>query len=574
MEPIEYLRALRRRWWLIVGMLLIAPVAGWFSTGPVPATPRARAYEATTVLVNAGSLNIPGVTNMKALATLATLDPVSERVAEELGYEGDPSVLAAMVRAEAIENTGLLTIKATSESAEEAENIANSFAHQFLVFLGERKADTTAREARHLERQRERLSREIAALERAMASAPADEAELLKAERNSKIFHFSSLSQQYLQVLSAGAGDIGLEILQDAFPVPLEEEEGLRPPQSRSARALLGAVVGLFAGLGLALLMERFDTRIRTREAAERHFGLSVLSEIPRMSRTHRGESPIVTATRPTSRTADAFRLLGEVIARSRVRLPAASQRALPPRSTSMAIAERPAAPPSDAMRYLRNIARQTPTSAGRATVSRPLPSLERGAKRVVLVTSPGTQEGKTTVVANLGAAFAELGATVLIMSCDLRNPAVHRLFEVPNQSGLVEALRSREIRVLNGHIKRTSFPGIFVVPTGSLSGHPGFLVSSEAMRRALADARRQADVVILDTPPLLSASDAAHLVGYVDTVLLVVRAGRTTIDEARRVSELLDRLNAPVLGVTLNYAVGIRDGRRRDWALRRAGVA
>jgi capsular exopolysaccharide synthesis family protein len=174
-----------------------------------------------------------------------------------------------------------------------------------------------------------------------------------------------------------------------------------------------------------------------------------------------------------------------------------------------------------------------------------------------ILVTSAGPSEGKTTVVANLSAALAELRRHVLIMSCDFHRPLVHEFFGVPPKPGLADCLSSPNGRaVLDGSVWNSSIEDVSVVPSGRRPSRPGELLSSNNMRRALAEARSLADVVILDTAPLLVEGDVAHVLPLVDGVLLVARAGKTSQQAADRSREFLERLGAPVIGVVLMASV------------------
>jgi capsular exopolysaccharide synthesis family protein len=167
-------------------------------------------------------------------------------------------------------------------------------------------------------------------------------------------------------------------------------------------------------------------------------------------------------------------------------------------------------------------------------------------------------------VVGSLAAAYAESGKKVLVISCDFRHPVVHRFFKVPNDQGLSDALTSGNGRgLLEPIAMSTGLPNLKVIPSGSSTENPSALLSSERMGRALEEARQAADVVLLDTPAMLTDGDAAYLVDDVDSVLVVARTGKTTSDEAERTAEILERLDAPVAGVALtsNGSQGSRWG-------------
>ncbi|MGH2651829.1 MAG: CpsD/CapB family tyrosine-protein kinase, partial [Actinomycetota bacterium] len=172
---------------------------------------------------------------------------------------------------------------------------------------------------------------------------------------------------------------------------------------------------------------------------------------------------------------------------------------------------------------------------------------------QVILVTSPGPGEGKTAVVANLAVTMAEMSQKVLVLSCDLRRPSVHELFGIPNDHGLVDALVSGNSGpVLDRHVQATTLE-IPVVPSGPPPERPSELLGSKKMHTVLEEARGRAQIVLLDTSPILAAGDATYLVPSVDAVLVVARAGMTRADVAQRTGELLRQLGVPVMGVALN---------------------
>jgi succinoglycan biosynthesis transport protein ExoP len=174
-------------------------------------------------------------------------------------------------------------------------------------------------------------------------------------------------------------------------------------------------------------------------------------------------------------------------------------------------------------------------------------------------------------VVANLALTFAQAGRTVILLSCDFQHPRIHELFGVSNMGGLADALESSaDGTVLNGHIKATPVRHVRLVPSGGRRQNPAGLLSSNRMRDALEEARQQADIVLVDTPPLLTSAEVAHLFPMVDAVLVVARARKTTQDLAERAGELLKRLDAPVVGVALNGAteVPMPRGHAKYWQL------
>jgi capsular exopolysaccharide synthesis family protein len=533
-EPIEYIRAVRRRWAIVVSAIGVAIALAWITTSVAPVATEAPppTYQAETVLLNTGSFGVPGVTNLNTLAAIATIPDISERVAEDIKYTaGDPAGLGGRVTAIADTEAGLFRISATDSDPAFAKKLADSFAAQLLGFLRDRIEATNAGQATVLAKEINRLRTQISRLDVRIARASSGtQFELLTAERNAKIQTAGFLTEQLQQLSSSSVGtSVGLLILQEAVPVVLPAPAVFEPPRSRNSRLILGALVGLLGGIALALVLERFDTRIRTKKAAERHFGMPVLAEIPYIPkrkrsrvaaivpwRRSREDVPVILPYFP--RVSDSFRLLGAGISRAAL------------------------------MGRLGAGGPWTGRTGGR-----------NGLGAAILVTSPGPAEGKTTVVANLAMTFAQVGKKVLVLSCDFRRPHIHELFGVANAAGMVEALQSDSgLPILDGHIKQTPIRDVRLVPSGSHPRNTAALLSSDRMRAALDEARRQADIVLLDTAPLLASAEVTHLFPIVDAVVVVARAKRTTAELAERASELLKRLDAPVVGVALNGAMEV----------------
>ncbi len=176
--------------------------------------------------------------------------------------------------------------------------------------------------------------------------------------------------------------------------------------------------------------------------------------------------------------------------------------------------------------------------------------SLDRPVQ-TLLITSASPEDGKTTTVANLAVTFAETGRSVIAVDCDLRRPALHRFFNLPNESGLTALIR--EEKTLDEVVLRTDVPHLQVLPSGPLPPNPAELLGSQRMERVVDALRAAADVILFDSPPTISVTDAAVLGAKMDGVLLVVKEGKTKRDHVVRAKQLLDRVNAKVLGVVLN---------------------
>jgi capsular exopolysaccharide synthesis family protein len=515
----EYLIALRRHWRVVVAALVLAVAVALVTTTVAPPRAAAVSYNGTAVVLNSGSIagsvpgTIPGagIPSLETVATLATLQPVVQRVADAIGYEGDPQLLAARVRVVVDPSSpGILRITASSGDAQEAALIANTFATELIDYLQANRKRTAEDNLAFVNQQLEDVSSEIVQTDQELQTASPEEANVLQARRTALTNRVSVLSGLYQQYLGESLEPPAFELVESATPVPVTAE-GLQPPRSRTARVLIAAILGLLGGFAIALVLQRFDKRIRTAETAERALHAPVLAEIPLIPKNERGG--IVVVEHPHSAASEALRLLGA---------------GLVPGQASAGL------------------------NGGRRREGR----REDRRSKVVLVTSAAPGEGKTTLVANLAVVLGETGKMVLVLSCDFRRPTIHDLLEVPNLYGLADVLREpTSPQILNGCVLDTRFDGVSVAPSGASFDRPGEILGSDAMPRALREARARADVVLIDTAPILAASDAAHLIPGADEVLVVARAGVATTSLAHRTREVLERLQSPQIGVVLNGA-------------------
>lgn len=173
---------------------------------------------------------------------------------------------------------------------------------------------------------------------------------------------------------------------------------------------------------------------------------------------------------------------------------------------------------------------------------------------KVIALTSPGPQEGKSTTCANLGVVLAQAGKSTLILDCDLRKPVVHKVFGVRNIRGIMNVLLS-EYGLQE--IAQEPVSGLKVVPVGPIPPNPAEILSSERFARLLDQARREFDYVLIDTPPAEFVSDVAILATQVDGILMVLDAQRTRKGAVRSSMKRLETVGARIIGtVTNNFKV------------------
>ncbi len=175
---------------------------------------------------------------------------------------------------------------------------------------------------------------------------------------------------------------------------------------------------------------------------------------------------------------------------------------------------------------------------------------------RVILITSPGRAEGKSTTASNLAIALAEINQRVLLIDADIRKSSLHKLFDVSNSWGLSDLLRERaplQDCPLEALARRTAIEGLHVLPCGPGILNISSLLYSGRMVELLQRTRMLFDTIVIDTPPILYVSDSRILARLADAAVLVVRAGVTTRDAAIAAKERFDNDGIPLLGVVLN---------------------
>jgi capsular exopolysaccharide synthesis family protein len=503
MEPLEYLRVIRRRWRILAACVLVAAVAAWITT-PAEPTNDAVTYRATNQLIRDSSAVAPPA--LASLSVFVKTGEVPKRVAKRVGYDGEPAVLAADVRLEPDDQTGILGISATGSSPSKAADMANAFAEETLAYLGEQAQTQQQEQLATLNERLATLSTDLDALDAQLDAAEASGAStgVIEAERDSKLRQYGAALDQREQVLNQPPPSAGYVTLQEAVPeLATAEGAGFSAPTSRAGRTGLAVILGLVLGLGAVMIAERLDTRLNTREAVEEAFLLPVISEVPRVAM---GDDTILSAIDPMSSTAEAYRTLR------------ASLLLMP----TLALGTRNAGGSDE--------------------------------PQVILVTSPAPGDGKTTTVANLAACFAEAGRSVLVLGCDFRRPEVHKFFGLDNRPGIADVLVDGR-QDLATIVRSTDLPGVSVAPSGSSLRSFGDVAN--AGRELVGLARELADVVLIDTPPLLATNDATELIPASDAVVIVARVGKTSADGAKRTHRLLERLSAPAAGIVLLGGTG-----------------
>ena len=270
--------------------------------------------------------------------------------------------------------------------------------------------------------------------------------------------------------------------------------EPVKPRPLRSAVTAL--VVGLMLGVALAFLRDYLDDSVKDKDDFERVVpDVPVIGMIPAVNEWRdRNDAVVISATEPKSAAAVAYRTLR--------------------------------------------------TGVQFLGLERPM--------GIVQVTSANAQEGKTTTIANLAVALANAGERVVVVCCDLRRPRIHDFFGLSNEIGFTSVLLGKV--PLSGALQEApNQPRVYVLASGPLPPNPSELLSSRRTVEVLTSLRAEADIVLLDAPPVLPVTDALVLSGRVDATLLVCVAGATARKEVARAAELLRQVDAPLVGAVLN---------------------
>lgn len=266
---------------------------------------------------------------------------------------------------------------------------------------------------------------------------------------------------------------------------------------------MIGALLGLLLGIGLAFLVDMLDNTVKSQEDVDRVPGLvflGLMQRIPGSITGRRGHRPA------------------------------------PNPDLDLIVHRNPKSPVAEACRAVR-------TNIMFASTGREM--------KTIVVTSPGPKEGKTTTAVSVAIAMAQAGARVLIVDTDMRRPRMHRIFQVPGEEGLTSVLVG-DGRIADV-IKRTEVPGLDVLPCGHVPPNPAELCQSPQFREVLDQLAGMYDRVVLDSPPVMVVTDAAVLATICDGVLLVARTGFTSKTGLLETARQIGDVGGHLLGCVLN---------------------
>ena len=447
--------------------------------------------------------------------------PILEEVIQRLELSKTPEDLATKIEAEALANTELIRINVEDGSPQRARDIANALA-TVLIEQSQSLYSGGAKSAREVLQERIKviegdLEQDRASLQSLVNGAASVQGEIdaLNSEIGLEEEIYATLLGQYEEARVAEAiRASSIAVVESAI-----EPEWPSKPRKR-LNIMLGALVGLVGGMGLAFLLENLDTTLYTMEQVSDVSRLPILGKIPEFG----GQG-------------------GIAIYNSGIQIPVLGKIPVPKihrfgSQRGAAIYTSGDSLQAEAYRLLRtNI-----LSLGYDT---PLKTLQ--------ITSAERKEGKTTVVANLARAMAQAGRKVIAVDGNLRVPALHHVFELPNEVGLSSILEQRAS--LEEASQNTRIPRLQVLTSGPLPPNPAELLGAPEMVALLDQLVQEFDIVLIDSSSLLAVADAVVLASLVDGVMVVIGLAQVTQGAARVALKQLADVKAKPLGVIVNRA-------------------
>ncbi|NOU88994.1 polysaccharide biosynthesis tyrosine autokinase [Paenibacillus sp. LMG 31460] len=170
---------------------------------------------------------------------------------------------------------------------------------------------------------------------------------------------------------------------------------------------------------------------------------------------------------------------------------------------------------------------------------------------KVIMVTSAGPGEGKSTTLVNLAVAYAQADKKVLVIDADLRKPTMHHTLQVSNRWGLTNLLTNQ--LTIQEVLQETSIPNLSIISSGPIPPNPSEILASKRMVSILDELKLQFDIILIDAPPAIAVTDSQIIATRSDGVILVVDSDKVKRDIALKAKQNLDNVRARILGVVLN---------------------
>ena len=521
------LGALRRQWWVILqAMVIVAAGASWLASRVPPNQYQAVSTFSVKPEKTTESVSLENflVSQRRVLLSQNLLADVASRTPGMTTAQLKSSLKATY---DVVSST--ITITAYSKDPQQPVATANALANVYIETRANQRTTSLQTRATDLDKQVKALDARIVTLGEDIATAKAegrDQSSFI-ALREGALRQYETLYGQQQTVITELAAQIQLaELIEPAT-------ESVQPPvPSPVIRGILGAFVGLLFGLGLAVLREVLDDRLRSAEQAEEASDATVLVQVPRSKEKLDLVVPVF--DEPQGAMAESIRSL-----RTTVRFLGMDERV-----------------------------------------------------RTVSVTSAAAGDGKSLVAANLAAAYAMAGSRTILISGDLRRPSIDRAFGVSGLLGLSDVLIEhangiQRRNVVSGSLPDlagpiveaeqflcpTQVPNLFILPAGSPVPNPGELLASPSVSQIVEALAETADMVIIDSPPTIVA-DSVMLAKSVDGVLVVASLNITHKRQLKAAINQLTGSRASVLGIVLNRSAHAGRGYRNYYPQSRSSFA
>ncbi|WP_028559185.1 CpsD/CapB family tyrosine-protein kinase [Paenibacillus pinihumi] len=170
---------------------------------------------------------------------------------------------------------------------------------------------------------------------------------------------------------------------------------------------------------------------------------------------------------------------------------------------------------------------------------------------QVIMVSSAGPGEGKSTTISNLAVTYAQTERRVVLIDADMRRPTAHHTFQLSNRQGLSSILSQQA--TYQDIVQNTDIPNLQIITSGPIPPNPAEMMASKRMSALLDELRQNYDIILIDAPPLLAVTDPQIIASKSDGVIMVVDYGNVKKDAAMKAKANLDNVNARILGVVMN---------------------
>jgi capsular exopolysaccharide synthesis family protein len=407
----------------------------------------------------------------------------------QAGVSESPDALMKRVHVELVPDTQLIRLDVADAPASQAMRLADVIAEVFVRQIRETMAKPYAS---RLTAMQDSLNNLSAAINETQTKRAALSEEKLR--KDTEAVRAESLLAEYhsnYRTLQQDFEQLRLTATRAADTVVISERAHVpeKPVSGRGLYILLAVAVAAVGATGIAVVIGYLDDTVKTPEDIGRELGIATIGTICRFPK---GDGGLIGLTHPNLPPAEDFRVLAA---------------------------------------NLRFAAADAPL-------------------RSLVVTSAVSGEGKSEVVANLAVAMAGIGVRVIAVDADLRRPRLHHLFGLAQGRGLTESLR---LGSFEGNLRDTQVNGLQVLTSGTLPVDPVQLISSPRLEQLLVELTRRADIVIVDSPPILGVADAAIMAAVSDGVLLVLGANKTSRQAAQHTIEALGRAKSHLVGAVLN---------------------